>query len=158
MVASPLAGRTGGRSEVCAHSLFSKRLGVLPSASAARVCRLAEAGPRKALQCLSHPHRAPGVFAVAWGCAGRVLPFYVDGDSGNKRVSGMYHGDPLGSSRRGTQREWGGAAAGCAWGPHRVQASEFWGSYCSGEGLKGISVGIHGQFRVVAETGQACAH
>lgn len=93
---------------MCAHSLFSKRLGVLPSASAARVCRLAGAGPRKALQCLSHPHRAPGVFAVAWGGAGRVLPFYVDGDSGNKRVSGTYHGDPLGSSRRGTQREWGG--------------------------------------------------
>lgn len=68
--------REARRCQICAHNLFLKRPGVLSTAPAALVCRLAEAGSYKALHCpLSPPRsRGGGVSAVAEGGEGRVRP------------------------------------------------------------------------------------
>lgn len=106
---------------MCAHNLFVNPLRVLCAASAAFVFRLAEAGSWKALLRPPAPH-ALGVFTVASGGAGWVLPVYVDDDSGNKKVSDTYRGDPPSGSCRAARNGVGGIHA---WGPHRVQASGF---------------------------------
>lgn len=57
---------------------------------------------------------------------------------GNKRVLGAYHGDPLSDNCRGPER----GARDAHGDPHPVQASEFRGSRCSGEGLAGFALGF----------------